>query len=82
MPPPGPGSTEPVKFSPFCRLCAAWGVSLAVILGEEHEHLHVEAEADTTQIADSNIVMTTSAVSTSLSMADLEELALRLHRMP
>jgi hypothetical protein len=32
-----------VKFKPFSRLCGVCGLSIAVVLGEEKEHLHIES---------------------------------------
>ena len=32
-----------MTWKPFARVCGACGLSLAVVLGEEHEHVHVEA---------------------------------------
>lgn len=31
-----------MTWKPFARLCGACGLSLAVVVGEEHEHIHVE----------------------------------------
>lgn len=46
-----------MKFKPFCRLCGICGLSIAVVLGEEREHTHVEARADHTVIQSNNIVV-------------------------
>jgi hypothetical protein len=48
-------------FKPFCRLCAACGLSLAVVVGEEHEHLHVETQVSPTFFQASNIVVATTS---------------------
>ena len=32
-----------MNWKPFAKLCGACGLSLAVVVGEEREHVHVEA---------------------------------------
>ena len=49
-----------MKFRPFCRICAACGLSLAVVLGEEHEHLHVEVEVNPVFFRANNLVVATT----------------------
>jgi hypothetical protein len=51
------------NFKPFLRLCAACGLSLAVVVGEEHEHLHVETQANATGWQASDIVVATTSAS-------------------
>ena len=51
----------PVDFRPFCRLCAACGLSLAVVGGEEREHLHVEVQVSPTFFQANNIVVATTS---------------------
>lgn len=53
-----------MRFKPFCRLCAACGLSLAVVVGEEHAHLHVETHLSPAfWRVDAVVVTTTGSVS-------------------
>jgi hypothetical protein len=54
-----------MNWKPFARICAACGLSLAVIAGEEREHLHVEEYNSPAHLLSSPIVVVTSAGSFS-----------------
>jgi hypothetical protein len=53
--------TGRMEWKPFARLCGVCGLSLAVLVGEEKEHLHVESNLSPAFFRVDNVVMQTSA---------------------
>jgi hypothetical protein len=56
-----------MNFQPLCRICGVCGLSLAVLVGEEHEHIHLETQIRSTfwQAENVYIAGTSSAVNVS-----------------
>jgi hypothetical protein len=50
-----------MTWRPFARLCGACGLSIAVVVGEEHEHLHVESHMSPAFFRVDNVSVTTTA---------------------
>jgi hypothetical protein len=50
-----------VTWKPFARLCGACGLGIAVAVGDEHEHLHVETHLSPAFFRVDNVVVTTTA---------------------